>query len=205
MSAGFRWTDTEGDHEVVLARPLMRVAPRARRPAWRSEAHSGVIHVEKAAATAYEIDGEIRFHADAPELVGILSSRLGRSLTYFETREGLVITWTGLLIEISPGGGWVAALEPDAQRYSHGEYSAMVRLRRIPGETYEVMFRPLEPAFLVNDGDDGYQLGADGPGDLVIVSDGDGGITFAASGTEAARLADMRPATGPSFEFFEVA
>ncbi|MCK9494162.1 MAG: hypothetical protein M0R75_01520 [Dehalococcoidia bacterium] len=205
MSARFRWTDSAGDHEVVLARPLMRVAPRARRLEWRSEAHSGVIHTERSASTVYEIEGTIRFHADPMELVGMLSARLGRPITYAEERGGLLLTWTGLLMEISPGGDWVAALEPDADRYSHGEYSAMVRLRRRGGETYEALFEALQPAFLVEDGSGGYQVATTGPGDVVIVDDGHGGLTFAASGTEVARLADMRPSTGPSYELFEIA
>lgn len=115
--------------EFVLAVPLMRMAPRAPHREWRCETNSGSIHTERSATAAADIEGEIRFAKLPLVLLEGLWSRRGRSITYVEDLGSGNIEFPGTLIGVDPSESDAVGLEPDPQRYSHGEYSARIRFR----------------------------------------------------------------------------
>lgn len=186
--ARISWTDSDGFHEHHLARPLMRLAPRARRPKWQLETNSGALHVERATVTAYEVEGTIRFEADPSALLPALSARRGRSITYVEGQDGILIAYPSVLLDVSPGSVGSVGLDPDPNRYGFGEYSARIRLRATSGLGFAPLFGvPVQEVYLVPDGDGGYEYSDDPEGALVWV-DGDGGFELAESGEAALRM-----------------
>lgn len=139
-AAGFSWDG--GAETYVLARPLMRIAPRRRRREWRFEANGGQIYGERAAAEATDIEAEIRFATNPQRFLATLSERLGQSITYFEDRGGIV-EYPATLIAVTPGdpAEWVE-IAPDPERESHREYSARVRLRFANAADAAAVFSP---------------------------------------------------------------
>ncbi|MCK9494161.1 MAG: hypothetical protein M0R75_01515 [Dehalococcoidia bacterium] len=138
--AGFIWTDDDGAHDIELVRPLMRVVPAIRRPTWSEEAIGGAVQTAQSPAPAAEISGEIRFVANVQAVLDMLSSRRGDTLTYYEERTGGQVTVPVILVDGEPGRAGGAGLYPDPDRYSHGEYAAAVRLRRVDGGTFAGLF-----------------------------------------------------------------
>lgn len=131
ITAGFTWGD--GAHEHQLARPLMDVRPWKRQPQWMLTTLAQTVVTANTGHPVNEIEGVIRFEAEPAQLLAMLLERRGAEITYYEVRGGVRHEFPCLLVSVSPGGPDEVGLEPDPQRFSHGEYTATVRLRRIDG------------------------------------------------------------------------